>query len=164
MQTLNIRPSLTQRTDDLQEIITILSGTRFYDKFFDGISKISKYTARLLFSFRLKRLLTNTLASSKYILSILEKYPELITAQDLCSSMENMKKIENVSELVQKQMKGTPFYTKTLVLCQSLLATEQAVENFIIQESFKENTPISSFGEAFNDWNNEEEGVWESYL
>lgn len=164
MQTLNTHTSLKQHTDELQQIIAILSGSTLYGKFLDSISKISTYAARLLYSFILKKELTKMLILLENNLAELKQYPELATSQNLYFCMENIKTIKFMCELVQKRMKGTPFYNNTLALCQNLLETEQAVESFIIEESFKDNTPLSGFGQAFNDWNDEKEGVWQGYL
>ena len=131
-------------------------------------SKTTKTIISIMFfyilSFKLIIKLKFLLKKAKTLLKNVETNEDLVFSVEVFNSvLDTNKEISKIIKICDKS-KNTFLISTFIKILNDLLAVFNQLENIIIMRSFEDDTPMLGFSGSFNDWNKEEENVWEQYL
>lgn len=117
-----------------------------------------------ILSFKLIIKLQFLLKKAKKLLKNVVTNKDLVFSVEIFNSvLDTNKEISKVIKICDKS-KNTFLISTFIKMLNELLAVFNQLESIIIKRSFEDDTPMRGFSGSFNDWNKEEENVWEQYL
>ncbi len=117
-----------------------------------------------ILSFKLIIKLKFALKKAKTLLKRIEAKPDINFSVDILNSvLATNNELSKVIKICDNHRNTFLISTFTRIF-NDVLTVFNKIESIIIKRSFEDDTPMRGFSGSFNDWNKEEENVWEQYL